>query len=68
MVWCMASSDNVLIVALSTKYLTFDLSKSADWIFKKVFEYPPDIHLNALQVLFWGSIGFKRYVLLYNSM
>jgi hypothetical protein len=36
-VWCVASSDNVLIVALGTKYLTFDLSKSADWVFKRVF-------------------------------
>ena len=24
----------------------------------------PDIPLNALQVLFWGSIGIKRYELL----
>jgi len=64
----MASSDKVLIVASSSRMFDlWPLKKCWFDFFRKTCGYPSDIHLYALQVLFWGPIGIKRYVL-YNSM
>ena len=58
-VYCVDSSDKVLIVVLCSKIFYLWPLKKCWFDFFLNCGYPPDIHLNALQVLFWGRLGSR---------